>query len=150
MWKLTCAARPVSPAPSTTTPASRTRSPGRLSASVVRRLVAVAMASLPCGARACGPQCRGEYGTGIGAGECRRSADVGAIVSRRDLRTRRRRPLVLRGRRRSQWAGRNDMELRSGTWTVGPAEGTLVVRTKREGAAARMGHDLTLTATRWH
>ena len=42
------------------------------------------------------------------------------------------------------------MELRSGTWTVGPAEGTLVVRTKREGAAARMGHDLTLTATRWH
>lgn len=41
------------------------------------------------------------------------------------------------------------MELRSGTWTVGPAEGTLVVRTKREGAAARLGHDLTLTATRW-
>ena len=42
------------------------------------------------------------------------------------------------------------MELRSGTWTVGPAEGTLVIRTKREGAAARMGHDLTLTATRWN
>jgi polyisoprenoid-binding protein YceI len=42
------------------------------------------------------------------------------------------------------------VELRSGTWTVGPAEGSLVVRTKREGAAARMGHDLTLTATRWH
>lgn len=41
------------------------------------------------------------------------------------------------------------MELRTGNWTVGPADGTLVIRTKREGAAARMGHDLTLTATRW-
>jgi polyisoprenoid-binding protein YceI len=41
------------------------------------------------------------------------------------------------------------MALRGGTFTIGPADGTLLVRTKREGAAGRIGHDLTLVATRW-
>ncbi|HSP65171.1 MAG TPA: YceI family protein [Candidatus Deferrimicrobium sp.] len=41
------------------------------------------------------------------------------------------------------------MPLTSGRYRVGPAEGTLLIRTGREGAAARMGHDLTLEATSW-
>jgi hypothetical protein len=55
--------------------------------------------------------------------------------------------VVLRGRRRSQWAGRNDVELRSGTWTVGPAEGTLVVRTKRGGLKVRDVVELSVDVT---
>ncbi len=41
------------------------------------------------------------------------------------------------------------MALRSGRYTLGPDNGTLLVMTGREGTAARMGHDLTLLATRW-
>jgi polyisoprenoid-binding protein YceI len=41
------------------------------------------------------------------------------------------------------------MALRTGTFTLGPADGTVLIRTGREGAAARVGHDLTLVATRW-
>ncbi len=41
------------------------------------------------------------------------------------------------------------MALTTGRYKLGPSEGTLLVRTGREGAAARMGHDLTLLATRW-
>jgi len=41
------------------------------------------------------------------------------------------------------------MALRTGRYKVGPENGTLLVRTGREGAAALMGHDLTLVATRW-
>ncbi len=41
------------------------------------------------------------------------------------------------------------MPLTSGRYTLGPGDGSVVIRTGREGAAARMGHDLTLEATRW-
>lgn len=41
------------------------------------------------------------------------------------------------------------MALTSGTYTLGPSDGTLLVKTGREGAAAKMGHDLTLEAKRW-
>ena len=41
------------------------------------------------------------------------------------------------------------MTLRSGTREVGPADGTLLIRTGREGAAAKMGHDLSIVATAW-
>lgn len=41
------------------------------------------------------------------------------------------------------------MPLRSGRYVLGPDSGTLLVMTGREGPAARMGHDLTLLATRW-
>jgi polyisoprenoid-binding protein YceI len=39
--------------------------------------------------------------------------------------------------------------LTTGTYTIGPDHGTLLIRTTREGAAARVGHDLTLEAARW-
>ncbi len=32
---------------------------------------------------------------------------------------------------------------------LGPAEGRLVLRTRREGLAAKVGHDLTIEVTRW-
>lgn len=32
---------------------------------------------------------------------------------------------------------------------LGPENGTLSLRTRRDGVAARMGHDLTLSLTRW-
>lgn len=41
------------------------------------------------------------------------------------------------------------MALRTGRFILGPADGTVLIRTGREGAAARVGHDLTLVATRW-
>ena len=41
------------------------------------------------------------------------------------------------------------MALRTGRYKLGPEDGTVLVRTGREGAAAKMGHDLTLLATRW-
>jgi polyisoprenoid-binding protein YceI len=41
------------------------------------------------------------------------------------------------------------MALTTGTYTLGPADGTLLVKTGREGAAGLMGHDLTIAATRW-
>lgn len=41
------------------------------------------------------------------------------------------------------------MTLRSGTYHFGPRDGRLLLRTGREGRAARLGHDLVLEATRW-
>lgn len=41
------------------------------------------------------------------------------------------------------------MPLTSGSYDVGPDNGTLLIRTARAGAASRMGHDLVLEATRW-
>jgi polyisoprenoid-binding protein YceI len=41
------------------------------------------------------------------------------------------------------------MPLKTGRYRLGPADGSLLIRTGREGAAALMGHDLTLVATRW-
>jgi polyisoprenoid-binding protein YceI len=41
------------------------------------------------------------------------------------------------------------MAVAAGTYTIGPDDGSLLIRTAREGAAARMGHDLTLEAARW-
>jgi polyisoprenoid-binding protein YceI len=39
--------------------------------------------------------------------------------------------------------------IRAGTHKLGPENGTLSVRTKRTGAAAKAGHDLLIHATRW-
>jgi polyisoprenoid-binding protein YceI len=41
------------------------------------------------------------------------------------------------------------MALTTGRYSLGPSDGVLLVMTGREGAAALMGHDLTLAATRW-
>lgn len=41
------------------------------------------------------------------------------------------------------------MSVREGTHVLGPGDGTVLVRTGREGPAARVGHDVTLRATRW-
>jgi polyisoprenoid-binding protein YceI len=41
------------------------------------------------------------------------------------------------------------MSLRAGTHTIGPQNGSLLIKTGREGAAARAGHDLVLEATNW-
>jgi polyisoprenoid-binding protein YceI len=41
------------------------------------------------------------------------------------------------------------MALRSGTYTLGPEDGDLIVETGRDGPAARLGHDLVLVVTRW-
>lgn len=41
------------------------------------------------------------------------------------------------------------MTLSGGEYVLGPGDGELLVHTKREGAAARVGHDVTLRATRW-
>jgi hypothetical protein len=40
--------------------------------------------------------------------------------------------------------------LEPGTYTLGPANGTLSVRTARTGAASKAGHDLLLHVTTWH
>jgi polyisoprenoid-binding protein YceI len=37
-----------------------------------------------------------------------------------------------------------------GTYELGPADGTLSVRTSRTGAAAKAGHDLLIHVTTWH
>ena len=37
----------------------------------------------------------------------------------------------------------------TGTYELGPADGKVLVRTGREGLAARAGHDLTIEITRW-
>jgi polyisoprenoid-binding protein YceI len=37
----------------------------------------------------------------------------------------------------------------TGTFELGPSDGRLLVKTGREGLAARAGHDLTLEITRW-
>jgi YceI-like protein len=41
------------------------------------------------------------------------------------------------------------MALPSGTYTLGPDDGTLSVNTARTGAAAKAGHDLVLEVTSW-
>jgi polyisoprenoid-binding protein YceI len=41
------------------------------------------------------------------------------------------------------------MTLTSGRYRIGPGDGELLVKTRREGAAALIGHDLTLRAARW-
>jgi polyisoprenoid-binding protein YceI len=41
------------------------------------------------------------------------------------------------------------MALKSGRYVLGPDDGELLVKTRREGAASRVGHDVTLRAARW-
>jgi polyisoprenoid-binding protein YceI len=41
------------------------------------------------------------------------------------------------------------MTVKPGTHTLGPSDGTLQVRTGRQGMASRVGHDLTLEASNW-
>ncbi|MGH2840697.1 MAG: YceI family protein [Solirubrobacteraceae bacterium] len=41
------------------------------------------------------------------------------------------------------------MGIQEGTHKIGPDNGTLTIKTGREGAAAKAGHDLTLEATSW-
>ena len=41
------------------------------------------------------------------------------------------------------------MTIQTGTYRLGPADGTLSVRTKRTGAAAKAGHNLLLHVTAW-
>jgi len=42
------------------------------------------------------------------------------------------------------------MTLAAGTYTLGPRDGTLMVRTGRTGAVAKAGHDLVIEVTSWH
>ncbi len=41
------------------------------------------------------------------------------------------------------------MPIKSGTYTLGPQNATLLVSTRRTGAAAKAGHDLTIVVTSW-
>jgi polyisoprenoid-binding protein YceI len=41
------------------------------------------------------------------------------------------------------------MSIQPGTHKIGPENGTVTIKTGREGAAAKAGHDLTLEATSW-
>jgi polyisoprenoid-binding protein YceI len=41
------------------------------------------------------------------------------------------------------------MTLTAGTYTLGPADGRLLVKTGRTGLGRRAGHDLTIEVTRW-
>ncbi|MEA2156806.1 MAG: hypothetical protein QOE11_2946 [Solirubrobacteraceae bacterium] len=41
------------------------------------------------------------------------------------------------------------MSIPEGTHTIGPSNGSLTVKTGKEGAAAKMGHNLTLGVTSW-
>ena len=41
------------------------------------------------------------------------------------------------------------MAIPPGTYTLGPGDGTLTVRTGKAGAAAKAGHDLVIEVTRW-
>jgi polyisoprenoid-binding protein YceI len=41
------------------------------------------------------------------------------------------------------------MAIAPGSYTLGPADGTLTVRTGKAGAAAKAGHDLVIEVTRW-
>jgi polyisoprenoid-binding protein YceI len=41
------------------------------------------------------------------------------------------------------------VSLQAGTYRLGPADGTLSVRTGRTGAAAKAGHDLVIEVTSW-
>jgi len=42
------------------------------------------------------------------------------------------------------------MSLQPGTYELGPADGTLSVKTSRTGSAAKAGHDLLIHVTAWH
>ena len=42
------------------------------------------------------------------------------------------------------------MSIKPGTHTLGPSDGTVQVRTGRQGMASKVGHDLTLEATNWN
>ncbi|GAA3086252.1 YceI family protein [Streptosporangium carneum] len=42
------------------------------------------------------------------------------------------------------------MDIVTGTYSLGPENGRLLVRTTRTGLGAKAGHDLTLEAARWH
>ncbi len=41
------------------------------------------------------------------------------------------------------------MSIQAGTHQIGPSNGSLTIKTGREGAAAKAGHDLVLEATSW-
>ena len=41
------------------------------------------------------------------------------------------------------------MAIKPGTYDLGPTDGTLLVRTGRQGMAQKVGHDLTLEASNW-
>ena len=41
------------------------------------------------------------------------------------------------------------MTIKPGSYTLGPSDGTLQVRTGRQGMASKVGHDLTLEASNW-
>ena len=41
------------------------------------------------------------------------------------------------------------MSLTEGSHRLGPEHGSLVVKTYREGVAAKVGHDLVIEVTRW-
>lgn len=41
------------------------------------------------------------------------------------------------------------MNVRTGTYNLGPSDGTVRVKTGRQGMAAKAGHDLTLEAVNW-
>jgi polyisoprenoid-binding protein YceI len=41
------------------------------------------------------------------------------------------------------------MTIKPGTYQLGPADGTLRVKTGRQGMASKVGHDLTLEASNW-
>jgi polyisoprenoid-binding protein YceI len=41
------------------------------------------------------------------------------------------------------------MAIAPGTYTLGPDKGELLVHTRRQGAAAKAGHDLEMVVTRW-
>ena len=41
------------------------------------------------------------------------------------------------------------MSIQSGTHKIGPSDGSLKIKTGKEGAAAKMGHDLVLDVTSW-
>jgi polyisoprenoid-binding protein YceI len=42
------------------------------------------------------------------------------------------------------------MSIKPGTYQLGPSDGTLRVRTGRQGMASKVGHDLTLEASNWN
>jgi polyisoprenoid-binding protein YceI len=42
------------------------------------------------------------------------------------------------------------MPVREGRHTVGPGDGSLVIRTYREGVAQKVGHDLVIDVAQWH
>jgi polyisoprenoid-binding protein YceI len=42
------------------------------------------------------------------------------------------------------------MAIENGTYLLGPDVGSLLIKTFRTGLGAKVGHDLTIEATRWH